>query len=426
MNLKSTNKVETNRCELEIEIPKEQFQEALEKAYRKEAGRITVPGFRKGKAPKSFIEKCYGKEVFYEEAINIIYPVALDEAIKEASLDVIDDHIGLDIVNVGEDGLTFKATVTVKPDVTVGEYKGIEIEGENAEVTDEDVENELKSMQERNARLITVEDRAAQDGDIAVIDFEGFCDGKAFEGGKAEKYDLTLGQGSFIPGFEEQIVGHNAGDEFDINVTFPEDYQAAELAGKDTVFKIKLHEIKNKELPELDDEFAKDVSEFDTLEEYKQDLRNKLLEDAKKKAEINNENKIIAKVIDSVEGEIPEAMFKHKIAEIAREFEYHLHSQGLDTKTYLQYTGMDEEAFNNTFRPQAERQVKLRLALEKIAKLENLVALEEDIKNEYSKISDQYKMEVEKIKSLIPEAELAKDILVEKAIDLVKKSAVIK
>lgn len=426
MNLKSTNKVETNRYALEIEVDKEQFGKALEKSFQKESKRITVPGFRKGKAPRAFIEKYYGKEIFYEDAINSIYPEVLDEAIKEANLDVIDDHIGLDIIHVGDDGLTFKATVTVKPEIELGEYKGIEIEGEKADVTDEDLDKELKGIQERNSRLLTVEDRAAENGDIAVIDFEGFLDGKAFEGGKAESYNLELGKGNFIPGFEDQIVGHNVGDEFDINVTFPEDYHAKDLAGKPTVFKIKIHEIKKQELPTLDDEFAKDVSEFDTLEEYKKDLKDKLIEAAKQRAEANNENKIMSKIIESVKAEIPEAMFKHKIEEIIREFEYRLQAQGLDTRSYMQYTGLDEEGFKNTFRPQAEQQIKLRLALEKISKLENIVPSKEDIEAEYKKVADMYKMEVEKIKNLIPEAELIKDIAVEKAVELVKNSAIIK
>ena len=426
MNLKSANKVETNRYALEIEVDKEQFEKALEKSFQKESKRITVPGFRKGKAPRAFIEKYYGKEIFYEDAINSIYPEVLDEAIKEANLDVIDDHIGLDILHVGDDGLTFKATVTVKPEIELGEYKGIEIEGEKADVTDEDLDKELKGIQERNARLLTVEDRAAENGDIVVIDFEGFLDGKAFEGGKAENYNLELGKGNFIPGFEDQIVGHNVGDEFDINVTFPEDYHAKDLAGKPTVFKIKIHEIKKQELPALDDEFAKDVSEFDTLEEYKKDLKDKLIEAAKERSETNNENKILSKIIESVKAEIPEAMFKHKIEEIIREFEYRLQAQGLDTRSYMQYTGLDEEGFKNTFRPQAEQQIKLRLALEKISKLENIVPSKEDVEAEYKKIADIYKMEVEKIKNLIPEAELIKDIAVQKAVELVKNSAIIK
>lgn len=426
MKLKSTNKVETNRHELEIEIDKKQFQEALEKSFQKESKRITIPGFRKGKAPRAFIEKYYGKEVFYEDAINSIYPYALDEAVKEANLDVIDDHIALDVVEVGEEGLTFKATVTVKPEVEIDNYKGIEIEGENEEVTDQDVEDELKSIQQRNARLITVEGRAAEKGDIAVIDFEGFRDGVAFEGGKAEKYSLELGQGNFIAGFEDQVIGHNVNEEFDINVTFPEDYQSKELAGQEAIFKIKIHEIKKNELCELDDEFAKDVSEFDTLDEYKKELKVKLIEDSKHKVEEANENKIISKIIESVKAEIPEAMYKHKTAEIIREFEYRLQSQGLDTRTYMQHTGLDEEAFNNSFRPQAERQIKLRLALEKVAQLENIVASEEDIQAEYSKIAEQYKMEVEKIKTFIPEVDLIKDIAVEKAISLVKDNAIIK
>lgn len=425
MNLKSSNKVDTNRYQLEIAVEPKEFESAVEKAYKKEAGKITIPGFRKGKAPRAFIEKYYGKEVFYDSAINSIYPDALDEAVKEANIEVIDDKIDFDIVEVGENGLIFKATLTVKPEVKIDNYKGIEVSPVNVEVTDEDINDEIERVRERNSRLITVEDREAQNGDIAIIDFEGFCDGVAFEGGKAEKYSLGLGEGQFIAGFEDQVIGHKPGEEFDIVVTFPEEYQAKDLAGKEAVFKIKLHEIKKKELPEVDDEFVKDVSEFDTLDQYKESLKNQLTEQFEKKAKDDVENQMIDKLIELVEAEVPEAMYNNKIKEMAREFEYRLKSQGLDINSYMKYTGMDSQKFKESFKPQAERQVKLRLALEKIADLENLEATEEDLENEYKKIAERYSMEIEKIKNIIPKSELTKDIVVEKAIDLVRDNSVI-
>lgn len=424
MNLKSTNKVETNRYELEIEVGAEEFEKALDKSFRKEAKKITIPGFRKGKAPRAFIEKYYGKEVFYEGAINSVYPAALDEAVKEAELDVINDEIGFDIVEAGENGLIFKATVTVKPEVKIEGYKGLEVKAQNSEVKDEDVDIELNNIRERNARLITVADRAAEKGDIAVIDFEGFVDGVAFKGGKAENHNLELGSGQFINGFEDQIVGHNINDEFDVVVTFPEEYQAKELAGKEAVFKVKLHEIKKRELPEVDDEFVKDVSEFDTIAEYREDLKKQLEEAAQAKAKDAMENELISKLVELVEADVPEAMYKNKIKEIMGDFSYRLQAQGLDMKTYMKYTGLDEEKFAETFRPQAERQVKLRLALEKIVELENITPTDEDLEKEYNKIAEQYHMEAEKVKGIIPGAELIKDIAVEKAIDIVREAAV--
>jgi len=363
------------------------------------------------------VEKYFGKEVFYEDAVNALYPDALDEAVKEAGLEVIQDKIDFDVKEVGPQGFTFTAALTTKPEVTIENYKGIEAVKKSAEVTDEDIDAEIKKVQERNSRMVTVEDRAAQNDDIAVIDFEGFLDGEPFEGGKGENYSLTLGSGQFIPGFEEQIVGHNTGDEFEVNVTFPEDYQAEELKGKATTFKCKLHEIKMKELPEVDDEFVKDVSEFDTLADYKEDLKKKLAESKEKEAADDLENQLIDKLVELVQGEIPEAMYENKIADSIREFGYRLQSQGLNLDTYMKYTGMNVDQMKEGFRPQAERQVKLRLALEKIAALEELKAGEEDLNQEYQKIAEQYKMEADKIKELIPAAELEKDICVEKAIN---------
>ena len=427
MNVKSVveNK-EKYEVELTIEVGQEEFEAGLEKAYRKNRSSISVPGFRKGKAPRAFVEKYFGKEVFYEDAVNALYPDALDEAVKEAGLEVIQDKIDFDVKEVGPQGFTFTAALTTKPEVTIENYKGIEAVKKSAEVTDEDIDAEIKKVQERNSRMVTVEDRAAQNDDIAVIDFEGFLDGEPFEGGKGENYSLTLGSGQFIPGFEEQIVGHNTGDEFEVNVTFPEDYQAEELKGKATTFKCKLHEIKMKELPEVDDEFVKDVSEFDTLADYKEDLKKKLAESKEKEAADDLENQLIDKLVELVQGEIPEAMYENKIADSIREFGYRLQSQGLNLDTYMKYTGMNVDQMKEGFRPQAERQVKLRLALEKIAALEELKAGEEDLNQEYQKIAEQYKMEADKIKELIPAAELEKDICVEKAINLVRDNANIK
>lgn len=426
MSLKSQNKIDTNRVELEVVVDAETFEKGLAAAFKKQSKKISIPGFRKGKTPRAFVEKYFGKEVFYEDAVNALYPDALDEAVKEAGLEVIQDKIDFDVKEVGPQGFTFTAALTTKPEVTIENYKGIEAVKKSAEVTDEDIDAEIKKVQERNSRMVTVEDRAAQNDDIAVIDFEGFLDGEPFEGGKGENYSLTLGSGQFIPGFEEQIVGHNTGDEFEVNVTFPEDYQAEELKGKATTFKCKLHEIKMKELPEVDDEFVKDVSEFDTLADYKEDLKKKLAESKEKEAADDLENQLIDKLVELVQGEIPEAMYENKIADSIREFGYRLQSQGLNLDTYMKYTGMNVDQMKEGFRPQAERQVKLRLALEKIAALEELKAGEEDLNQEYQKIAEQYKMEADKIKELIPAAELEKDICVEKAINLVRDNANIK
>ena len=426
MSLKSQNKIDTNRVELEVVVDAETFEKGLAAAFKKQSKKISIPGFRKGKAPRAFVEKYFGKEVFYEDAVNALYPDALDEAVKEAGLEVIQDKIDFDVKEVGPQGFTFTAALTTKPEVTIENYMGIEAVKKSAEVTDEDIDAEIKKVQERNSRMVTVEDRAAQNDDIAVIDFEGFLDGEPFEGGKGENYSLTLGSGQFIPGFEEQIVGHNTGDEFEVNVTFPEDYQAEELKGKATTFKCKLHEIKMKELPEVDDEFVKDVSEFDTLADYKEDLKKKLAESKEKEAADDLENQLIDKLVELVQGEIPEAMYENKIADSIREFGYRLQSQGLNLDTYMKYTGMNVDQMKEGFRPQAERQVKLRLALEKIAALEELKAGEEDLNQEYQKIAEQYKMEADKIKELIPAAELEKDICVEKAINLVRDNANIK
>lgn len=425
MSLKSSNQVATNRYQLEIELPGDVFEKAVEQVYRKENKKITIPGFRKGKAPRSYVEKVYGSQVFYEDAINSLYPAALEEAVKEAGVEFVEDKVDFDLVSAGKDGLCFKVTITTKPEVSIENYKGVAIEKKPVKVTDEDVDAEIKKVQDRNSRMVTVEDREAQNGDITVIDYEGFVDGTAFEGGKAENATLNLGSNTFIPGFEDQIVGHKTGEEFDINVKFPEDYHATELAGKDAVFKIKLHEIKIKELPEVDDDFVKDVSDFDTVDAYKADIRTKLTEAAENRSKNEVENALIDKLLELVQAEIPEAMFENRINEDIRDFAYRLQSQGLNLDTYMKYTGLNNEGLRGQFRAQAERQVKVRLALEKIAQLENIQPTDEDLDAEYEKIAQNYGMEADKVKSFIPKEDLAKDVAVEKAMEIVRSNAAI-
>ena len=426
MSLKSSNKVDTNRVQLEIAVSAEEFGKALDTVFARESKKIQIPGFRKGKAPRKYIEKYYGEQVFYEDAVNMIYPEALQAAIDESGIAYVDDKIDFDMDSLSKDGFTFKATVTVKPEVEIEGYKGLEITKPSVEVTDADVDAELDRVRDRNSRMVTVEDRAAAMGDTAEIDFEGFVDGVAFEGGKGENYALALGSGSFIPGFEEQVAGHNVGDAFDVNVTFPEDYQAEELKGKAAVFKCKLHEIKAKELPELDDEFAKDVSEFDTLEEYRADLKEQLTKAREKSAADTVDTEIVNKLTEMVKAEIPEAMFTNAARDMVNDFGYRLQSQGLDLNTYMKYTGMTQEAMAEQFRPQAEQQVKMRLALEKIAELENIEISDEDLDAEYQKLADAYKVQLENVKAMIPAKNLKEDVAVERAMSLVRDSAVVK
>ncbi len=423
MSLTGTNKVDTNKYELTIKVDADSFEKAIEKAYRKNVKKINVPGFRQGKAPRKMVEKLYGEGVFFEDAINDLYPSALADAIKEAGLDVV-ARPEVEAKDVSkENGFEFVATCIVKPEVSVKDYKGIEVEKTVKTVSDEQVAARLDSMRDRNARLINVEDRASKKGDTLVFDFDGSVDGVPFDGGKAENFSLELGSGQFIPGFEEQLENKNVNDEFDVTVTFPEDYHAEELKGKPAVFKCKVHEIKAKELPQLDDEFAKDVSEFDTLDELKADITKKLQEQADKAATDEVENKLIDTVIANMEAEIPEEMNEARIDDMVRDFQYRLQSQNLDLDTYLKYTGMELPSFRQTFAEQAVKQVKIRLALEKIVELENIVPTEEELNEEYKKIADGYKMEVEKIKELIPAEDFVKDMAVNKAIDLIKSSA---
>ncbi len=425
MSLKGTKKVETNRYELEIVIGEEQFAEAVEKAYRQNVKKINVPGFRKGKAPKTFIEKMYGESVFYEDALNILYPDAVQEAIDESGLEFVDDKIDFDMVSIGKEGVDFKVVITVAPEVTLGQYKGIEVEKKAVSVTAKEVKEELERLAQRNSRMVSVEDRAAAMGDTTVIDFEGFVDGVAFEGGKGEGFSLELGSGQFIPGFEEQIVGHNTNDEFDVNVTFPTEYHAEDLAGKEAVFKVKVNEIKVRELPEIDDEFAKDVSEFDTLDELKKDIKAKSLESKKKAADEELENKIVDKIVEGMQAEIPEAMINNRVNQMIQDFAYRLQMQGMDIETYIKFTGANKDEFAATFRPNAEKQVKMRLALEAVVKAENLTASDDEVNAQIEKMAADYGIEVEQVKAAVPASEIAKDLAVNKAIDFVKKNAVI-
>lgn len=423
MGLKSSKKVDTNRVELEVEVSAPEFEAAVNKAYKKNIGRMAVPGFRKGKAPRHLVEKLYGTGVFYDDAVNDLYPEALSKAIDESEYEYVEDKIDLDVLSVGSDGLAFKAVITVKPEIEIGEYKGLKAEKKEVPVTDEEVDAELTKLRERNSRLVDVEGRPAQKDDTVTFDFEGFVDGEPFDGGKAENHTLLIGSGQFIPGFEDQLIGRSTDEEFEVNVTFPEDYHAENLAGKPAVFKCRLHEIKVRELPELNDDFAKDVSEFDTLEELKADLRHNLEHRHEHEAEDAFESVLIDQLIDGMKGEIPEAMFDRRIDERIQEFSQRLQSQGLDLETYLQYTGMDNAAFRDGFREQAVKQVKLRLILEKIAKLENLSVSDEELEEEFQKMADQYQLELEKVKAFVPKDDLTKDLVVGKAMELVKDSA---
>ena len=424
--LKSKNQLETNKYELEIEVSAEAFEEAVQKVYLKNKSKISVAGFRPGKAPRKIIEREYGEGVFYEDAINDLYPVAIEAAVKEADLTLVAPPEA-DVVSLSkEEGIVFKAVCITKPEVEIKDYKGIKVKKTVNAVTDEMVEHEVGHALERGARSVSVEGRPAQLGDETVIDFEGFKDGVAFEGGKGEGFTLKLGSNTFIPGFEDQIVGHEIGEEFDVNVTFPEQYQEASLAGAPAVFKIKLHEIKETVLPELDDDFVKDTTDFETVEEFKADIKKNLEERAEKNAEAEVEGAILDAVIAKVEGEIPEVMYENKVNEMIEDLSNRLGQQGIALDMYLQFTGMTMDSLKTTYREQAEKQVKLRLAFEKIVVLEGLEATEEDIEAEFTKIGEMYGMPVETVKQYIRPEDIKLDVQVSKAADLVKNSAVVK
>lgn len=423
--LKSKNQVETNKYELEIEVSAEAFEDAVQKVYLKQKSSITIPGFRPGKAPRKLIEKEYGEGVFFEDAVNDVYGPAVEEAVKEAEL-ILVCAPDAEVTEVSKEaGVKFKVTCTTKPVVDVKDYKGIKVTKTVNAVTEEEIEHEIGHMLEKGARTINVDDRAAENGDNVIIDFEGFKDGIAFDGGKAEGFNLELGSGQFIPGFEDQIVGHSIGEEFDINVIFPENYQAEELAGAPVVFKIKLHEIKKTELPELDDDFVKDTSDFNTVEELRADVRKNLEEAAEKRADADVETAILDGVIERLEGEIPEVMYENKVNDMIEDLSNRLAQQGIQLDMYLQFTNMTMDSLKTTYREQAEKQVKLRLALEKIAELEEIKATDEDVEAEFKNIAEHYNMPVDTVKQYIRAEDIKVDCEVSKAVDLVKESAVI-
>ena len=423
MEVISNNKTGTNTVELEVKVDGAAFEEALQQAYLKRRKNIQIAGFRKGKATRKMIEAKYGETFFYETAINAIYQKTVNDAIEDQKLEVVDipDTKVTDVSR--ENGVTFNITLTVKPEVTIDGYKGLKIEKSVKTITDEDIDKEIERVRENNARIIDVDDRPTEKGDTVIFDFEGFVDGNGFEGGKAEKFTLELGSGRFIPGFEDQMIGKSIGEDFDVNVTFPEDYNAKELAGKPAVFKCKIHEIKSKELADLDDEFAKDVSEFDTLDEYKADVKERMQKSASERADMDAENKISEKIAELVQGEIPDAMVENRVNDMLREWEYRNRYAGVTLKDYLKYSGMTLDKFKESFRAPAATQVRLRLGLEKIAELENVAVTDEDLEKQYQQLADEHKRKIEEVKELIKPESLSVDIKVEKVFDIVKESA---
>ena len=425
MNFIKSEEKGTNQHVIEFSIAKDTFDAEVTKIFRERVKNITVPGFRKGKAPRAIIEKMYGKGVFYEDALNNLLPAEYDAAAKESGLDIV-SRPEIDVEEIGDNGVIVKASVWTKPVLSIKDYKGIEVSRFVVDVTEDEVNGRINSVRERNARIEDVTDRAAKDTDIVNIDYEGFCDGVAFEGGKGEGQELTLGSGTFIPGFEDQIVGHNIGDEFDVEVTFPTDYHETTLAGKPATFKCKLHEIKFDELPVLDDEFVKDVSEFNTLDEYKADIKAKLEENAKKAQDAKIDEQLLDALSENLEADIPEAMFENELDACLRDYENRLRYQGIDMKTFMQYTGATVDSLKAQLRPQAEKNVKIRLALETVAKLENLTADAEKIEAEYKKIADAYGLEIEKVKAAVNEKDIAADVVVAEALDFVRDNAEVK
>ena len=428
MKLESSKKVDVNRWELEISISPEEFQKEVDKVYNRQKKKISIPGFRAGKAPRAFIEKYYGDKIFYEDAINALYPNAIEEASKEAGIELVDDHIDFEIVKMGkEDGLDFKVKVTVMPEVTVENYKGIEVKKPDAKkVTKEDIEAEIKVLQEKNARIVPADDKTSEMGDLVNIDFEGFVEDKAFEGGTAKDVPLELGKKQFIEGFEEQVAGHKVGDEFDVKVTFPEKYHAPNLAGKSAVFKTKLNKIQAKELPKVDDEFVKDVSEFDTLKDFEEDLKKKITEKREAEAKSAAESEMLDKFIELVKADIPEALIRIKEKELLRDFEYNMQMQGLSIKDYLKYTGMTQEKLMQGFNPQAVKRVKMDLGLRKVGELENITASPEDIAKEYEDVAKRYNMKVEQVKKFVMEDDIKSDIVRRKSLEVLKDNCAYK
>ena len=420
-------KLEKNMAKLTVEVPAENVEKAIQGAYNKMKKSINIPGFRKGKAPRQLIEKMYGKEVFYNDAIDAMLPSAYSDAVEECGEEIV-SHPQIDVVQI-ESGkpFVFTATVAVKPAVELGEYKGIQVEKAPIEVKDEEIEAQITKEREANSRTVTVDDRAVAQGDIVTLDFEGFVDGVAFEGGKGENYDLTIGSNTFIPGFEDQLVGAEIGKELDVNVTFPEEYGAKELAGKAAVFKCKVNGIKVKELPEADDEFAQEVSEFDTLDEYKADIKAKLLKDKEDEAKRAKEDAVIGKIVENATMDIPDAMVEYQTQQMLDDFGRRMQSQGLSLEQYFQFTGMTEADYKEQMKPRALQNIQSRLVLEAVAEAEKLEATEEDLEKEYAKMAEQYKLDVDKVKEIFGEyqkEELKKDIVIQKAAELVTEAAV--
>lgn len=419
-------KLEKNMAKLTVEVSAEDFKAAIKKAFNKNKNRFSIPGFRKGKAPQAMIEKMYGEGVFYEDAADEAINASYAEAMKESGLDIV-SRPEVTIEKIGKDEpFVYSALVAVKPEVTLGQYKGVEVEKADASVSAEDVEAELKKVQEQNARLLTVEDRGVEDGDQTVIDFEGFVDGKGFEGGKAEDYPLTIGSHSFIDTFEEQLIGKKIGEECEVNVTFPTEYHAADLAGKPATFKVTVKEIKVKELPELNDEFASEVSEFDTLDEYKKDVEKKLAEKKEIEANSKNEDAVVAKVVENASMEIPDKMIDAQAENMVQDMSRRMQSQGLSLDMYLKYTGMTVEQMKEQARPDAEKRIRTRLVLEAVAQAENIQISDEKVDEEVAKMAEAYKMEVDKLKSYMSESDIKQmkeDLAVQQAVDLLVAEA---
>ena len=424
MKLLNITDAEKNQKVIEFSVDKATFDAAVDKVYKKNVAKLNIPGFRRGKAPKSMIEKMYGKGFFYEDAINEILPEAYASALEESGLDVV-SHPEIDIKTIDDNGVVVTAAVYVKPEVKLGEYKGMEAARADVTVSDEAVDAEIKKALEGQARETEVTDRAAEMGDEVVFDFDGYVDGVAFAGGKSENYELKLGSGAFIPGFEEQIAGKNIGENFDVNVTFPADYHAEELAGKEAVFKCLIHAIKVRELPELDDEFVKDVSEFDTVAEYRADVAAKLQAEADKAEDANVDAQLMDKLVEMMEADIPEVMFTNEVENMMRDYETRLRYQGLDMEMFMKYTGQTADDLKAQFRPQAEKQVKTRLALEAVAKAEAFEATAEEIDAEYTKIAEAYNVKVEDVRAQIDDAAIAADLVVGKAAQLIRDTAVV-
>ncbi len=420
-------KLEKSMAKLTITVEADKFGAALDQAYKKNKSKIALPGFRKGKAPRAMIEKMYGPSVFYEDAANELIPDAYEAAAKESELEIVaQPEIDVEQIEKGKDFI-FTATVAVKPEVTLGDYKGIEVEKKTAEVTEEEVATEMDKARETNSRMITIDDRATQDGDTVVIDFDGYVDGEQFEGGYAEDYSLVLGSHSFIDNFEDQLIGKNIGDDVEVNVTFPEQYQAEELQGKPALFKVKIKEIKVKELPELDDDFAQDVSDFDTLEEYKADVEKKILERKEQDIYREKEDAVIEKIIENATMEIPQPMIQTQARQMTNEFAQRIQAQGLSLEQYMQFTGLTPQKMLEDLEPQALKRIQSRLVLEAVADAENIQASDEDVDKEMENMASMYQMEVDKLKELIGDDEkkqIAMDLAVQKAVEFVVDSAV--